>query len=95
MDGFYANEAGNKFRFLRTTHWNERSKLMNRRKSGARADFVYKLRIPWFSVVSHFLVKVSNWRQSHSNLVRTYILCLNIRIFAFKSSVFGSVYLQK
>lgn len=57
MGGFYVSEAGNKFRVLRTTYWNERSKLMNRVKSGTREGSVCKPKIPWFSTASPFLVK--------------------------------------
>jgi hypothetical protein len=73
MDGFDISEAGNKFRILRSSYWNERSKTM---KSGAGADSVYKLKVPWFPTANHFLVKIYNWGQSHSNLVSAYIFLI-------------------
>jgi hypothetical protein len=76
LEEYDISAARKKIRILRSTYWNERTKIMNSQKSGAGADSVYKPKIALFSAANQFLVRVSNWRESHSNFVSSHILYL-------------------
>jgi hypothetical protein len=81
--------ARKKIIIVRSTYWNERTKIMSNQKSGVAADSVYTSKIPWFSAANQFLVRFSNWRESHSNLVSANILYLKYtKKIVLKLSVF-------
>jgi hypothetical protein len=65
---------------------------MNSQKSGAGADSVYKPEIPWFSAANQFLVRVSNWRESHSNLVNAHILYLKYTNILYVNCLYLKIY---
>jgi hypothetical protein len=76
LEEFYISAARKKIRIVRSTYWNERTKIMNSQKCGAGVDSVYMPKIPWFSAAKQFLVRVFNWRESHSNLASAHIIYL-------------------
>lgn len=73
IDGFDIQAARKKIRIIRSTYWNELTKISNSKKADSGTDTIYKPKLPWFSVASRFLSKVTNWKDTQPNLVSKFV----------------------